>query len=208
MEAVRFARLLKPDPHTHNTRTCIYTHNTGERPPGGTTARVSMGDERCAAYVLGSGCPTRATFATDVQRALDAGNNSARHRQFRCTDGDTLFFVKRSCNGAAAHFRHAPTGAPACAPGAIAESRVACGCSKTHIDAQALIQRHVSRLRVRTWRVCGKHPAGIWRADDGARVSLEQSAVFSGRRVRYDVAVHEAGRLAKVIEVRGLPAHL
>ena len=165
-----------------------------------------MGDERCAAYVLGSGChPTRAAFATDVQRALDAGDSSARHRQFRCTHGDTLFFVRRSCNGAAAHFRHAPTGVPAGADGAVAAARGACGCSKTHIDAQALIQRHVFRLCVRTWRACGKHPAGIWRAADGVRVYLEQSAVFRGQRVRYDVAVYEAGRLAKVIEVRGGP---
>ena len=89
--------------------------------------------------------------------------------------------------------------------GAVAEARVTCGCSKMHIYAQELIQRHVSRLRVQTWRACGKHPAGIWRAADDVRVSLEQSAVFNGRRVRYDVAVHEAGRLAKVIEVRGSP---
>lgn len=167
-----------------------------------------MGDERCAAYVLGSGCqPKRAAFATDVQRKLDAGDSSARHRQFRCAHGDTLFFVRRSCTGAAAHFRHAPTGGGAggAPPGAVAAARVACGCSKTHIDAQALIQRHISRLRVQTWRACGLHPAGIWRAADGARVSLEQSAVFSGRRVQYDVAVHEAGRLAKVIEVRCSP---
>ena len=165
-----------------------------------------MGDERCAAYVLGSGCqPTRAAFAADVQGALDAGNSSARQRQFRCTHGYTLFFVRKSCTGAAAHFRHAPAGAPTGMPGAVAPPQGGCGCSKTHIDAQALIQKHVSRLRVHTWRPCGKHPAGIWRAADGARATLEQSAVFDGRRVRYDVAVHEAGRLTKVIEVRYSP---
>ena len=167
-----------------------------------------MGEEHCAAYVLGSSLqPTRAAFAKDVQRALDAGDSSARNREFRCKDGHTLFFVRRSCTGATAHFRHAPTDAPAggAPPGANTELRVACGCSKTHIEAQALIQRHVFRLRVQTWRTCGKHRESIWCAADDVRVSLEQSAVFSGLRVRYDVAVYEAERLAKVIEVCGSP---
>lgn len=157
-----------------------------------------MGDERCAAYVLDSGC-TRAVLATDVQLALDAGDSSARNRQFRCPDGRQLIHVRTSCTGAVAHFRHKPPGAPSGPAGA--PDGAACGCSNTHIEAQALIQKHISRLCVKTWRACRKHPAREWRAGDGAEVSLEEPAVFNGRRVRYDCVVREAGRL-QVIEVR------
>lgn len=160
--------------------------------------------ERCAAYVVSSrGTTTEIASAVAIQRAIDAGNASARGRNFCCTHGHRLFFVRQSRTGSTAHFRHAASGAAnEAASGASESATVACGCSRLHIEAQSILYENIGRLRVRSWRRCGQHAAGLWCATEGARVVLEKSDVFAGRRVRYDVAVYGADGLEKVIEVR------
>lgn len=189
-------------PLTAGGRTCIPcrrpTDDSGTAPSG-------TGGEHGTAYVLGSDGKPKIVWAADVKRAIDAGDNSARHQQFRCGYGDTLVFVQRSCTGRVEHFRHkhihelAP--GDVTPSGAAVMARVSCGCSTTHIEAQALIQRHISRLSFKTWRACGKHGT-TWQAGDGAIVVLEESAEFNGNKVRYDDAVYQAGERVKVIEVR------
>jgi hypothetical protein len=173
---------------------------------------MEQGDIRCSAYQLGEDAK-RAVSAKRMWEEIvsEAGGDPKRivavrraltTEPFFCSDGSPLIFHKESKRGAVAHFQHRVTAFPKDGAAPPKNNAPSCGCSAVHVQAQALLMENVHRLLVRSFRSCGRHQAPDWTPPENAIATLEKSAWYKERRVRYDVEVTGDGGVHQVIEVR------
>ena len=173
---------------------------------------MEKSDTRCSAYQLGTyakrAVSAKRIWEEIVSKTGDDPERIATIRRalttepFFCSEGSPLTFHKESKRGAVAHFQHKVSTVPKAGHILPTIGAPSCACSAIHVQAQALLMENVDRLLVHSFWSCGLHQAPDWTPPTNAFATLEKSAHYKGRLVRYDVDVTGDGGAHTVIEVR------
>ena len=179
--------------------------------PGGTRPRI-VHAERVQADI--DAATTNETLQ-DI-RNQDIRNRDIRNRivralgPLRCSQNEEMVFRRRSADGSRrAHFAHkAPT-----ADGSDGSAVSVCNCGgqrggvgHTHLRAQQLLLKHISRIRFVQWCPRSRHQL-LLAGDPNWTARMERSVHNrAGKRVRVDVAVYDA-RQRHVLSIEVTDTH-